>query len=138
LLSKEWEIIKFNDSYQIINLIFGVIILMVFIYSGIFRSQDSFPITSQYKLITGESTQSTGLSRAFSEILRFNFREAKNYNEYSWEVFAFFLLQLLMRVIFFFSYSHIRNKRLMIRFDAIGSTILFLLCFRDLILSMYS
>ncbi|MGM0531981.1 MAG: hypothetical protein ACQER7_11585, partial [Bacteroidota bacterium] len=79
-----------------------------------------------------------GLSRAFSEMVRLNFKEAKDYNENSLEVFAFFFIQLLLRIIFFFSYNHIGNKRIMIRFDAGGSAILFLLCFKDFILSMYS
>lgn len=127
-----------SDSYQIINVIFAVIILLIFIYSGIFRSEGPYPVASQYKLITGERTQSTGLSRAFSAMVRLNFKEAKNYNENSWEVFSFFFLQLLLRIVFLFSYTPVKNKTRMIRFDVAGSSILFLLCFKDIILSIYS
>lgn len=129
---------KVKDSYPVINVVFVVIILVVFVYSGIFRSGDSYLVPSQHRFITGENTQSIGLSRAFSEMVRLNFKEAKEYNENSWEVFAFFFLQFLLRIIFLFSYNNMDNKKLLIRFDAIGSAMLFLLCFKDIILSMYA
>jgi len=128
----------FSDSYQIINVIFAAVILMIFLYSGLFRAEENYPISSQYRIITGEETQSTGLSRAFSEMVRLNFQKAKAYNESSPEVFGFFFLQLLLRIVLFFLYNRTENKKLMIRFDAAGSAILFLLCFRNFIFPMYS
>ena len=110
---------------------------MIFIYAASFKPGDDYPVSSQYQLIIGEQTGSTGLSRAFSEMVRLNFNQAKTYNENSWEVFAFFFLQLLLRFIFFFAYPHIKNKKLITRFDAAGSVILFLVCFRDFIFTLY-
>ncbi|MFW5944787.1 MAG: hypothetical protein ACOCTU_05950 [Bacteroidota bacterium] len=129
--------LNLSDSYQVVNLVFAGIVIGMFVYSGIFHSGGNYPVPSQYKLITGERTQSTGLSRGFSEMVRLNIRKAKDYNENSGKVFAFFLLQMLMRFIFFFTFTP-GNKKLMIRIDVAASLMLFLYCFKDFILTMYS
>ncbi len=127
-----------SDSYRIINLIFAAILLMIFTYAASFKPGNDYPVASQYQLITGKKTGSTGLSRAFSEMVRLNFDQAKTYNENSLEVFAFFFIQLILRIIFFFTYPHTKDKKLMTRFDAVGSAALFLISFRNLIFSLYS
>lgn len=127
-----------SDSYQIINLIFAAILFLIFIYAASFNPGGDYPVSSQYKLITGKKTESTGLSRAFSEMVRLNFKKARAYNENSPEVFSFFLLQLLLRIVLFFSYSNAKHKKLMIRLDAAGSALLFLVFFRNFIFSLYT
>lgn len=127
-----------SDSYQIINVIFAAILFLIFIYAASFNAGNDYPVSSQYKLITGEKTESTGLSRAFSEMVRLNFEKARAYNENSPGVFSFFLLQLLLRIVLFFSYPQTKNKMLMIRLDAAGSALLFLVFFRNFIFSLYS
>ena len=111
---------------------------MIFFYAGFFRADDSYPVPSQYRIITGKKAKSSGLSRAFSEMIRLNFQKAKYYHENSWEVFTFFFVQLFLRVLFFVSYNRTRKKKILIRFDATGSAILFLMCFKGIILSIYS
>ena len=71
---------------------------MIFIYSGIFSAEkENHPIKSACKTITGEPCKSTGLSRSFSEIVRFKFESAKSYNKFSIKIFLFFLIQLFFQ-----------------------------------------
>ena len=126
-----------RDSYQILHLIFAGIILMIFVYSGIFSpSKGRHPIPSQYRLIEGEATPSTGMSRAFSSIVRLDFSQARAYNAYSLEVFLFFFVQLWMRVVFFFLYARHKSKGL-VAADISLSVLLFVACFKGLIVGMY-
>ena len=72
---------------------------MIFIYSGVFspvKANHLFP--SFYQEITGKETISTGLSRAFSYILRGNTGLARQINPYSFRIFLFFFVQFLMRI----------------------------------------
>lgn len=126
-----------RDSYQILHLIFAGIILMIFVYSAIFSpSKGGHPIPSQYQLIEGEATASTGMSRAFSSIVRLDFSQARAYNAYSLEVFLFFFVQLWMRVVFFFLYARHKSKGL-VAADISLSVLLFAGCFKGLIAGMY-
>jgi len=126
-----------QDSYQIVQVVFAGIILMIFIYSGIFSPKGGgHPIASQYKSIEGKATASTGMSRAFSSIVRLDFRQARGYNAHSLEVFVFFFVQFWLRVVFFLFYARYRAKGL-IAADIIISVSLFLWCFKNLIAGMY-
>ncbi|MBS3806581.1 MAG: hypothetical protein KGY60_03685 [Bacteroidales bacterium] len=126
-----------RDSYQILHIIFAGVILMVFIYSGLFSpSNGGHPIPSQYKLMEGKATASTGMSRAFSSIVRLDFSQAEDYNAHSLEVSGFFFVQFWLRVLFFILYARHSSKRL-IAADVSISILLFLWCFRELIASMY-
>jgi len=65
----------------------------IFAYSGIFNAQElNYPIHSQ----CGQCI-STGLSRAFSELVRFRISSALKFNPYSLQLFLFFLFQLIWR-----------------------------------------
>lgn len=129
---------RLQDSYQILHIIFAVIILAVMVYSAVFSpSSGDHAIPSQYRVLTGESTASTGMSRAFSCIVRLDFNKALSYNPYSLSVFAFFFVQLWMRVLFFIFYSRWGDKRL-VAGDVALSVVLFLWCFKDLIAAMYA
>lgn len=85
--------------YLRINLILSGIILLVFLYSGIFSAEkDNYPVPSFYERITGLESPSRGLSRSFSEIIRGRFDMARSYNASGIPIFAFFFIQLLMRL----------------------------------------
>lgn len=71
----------------------------IMIYSGIFSAtRDNHPVPSIYTEITGEASPSQGMSRAFSEIVRFRFDSALDYNPHSLNLFLFFFIQILMRI----------------------------------------
>ena len=128
----------FRESYQVLHVVFAGIILMICIYSGIFPpSKGGHPIPSQYTHIEGEATASTGMSRAFSSIVRLNFEQARAYNAHSLEVFGFFFVQFWMRVAFFLLYIRYKGKSVVVA-DIFISVSLFLWCFKDLIAAMYT
>ena len=86
-------------SYQLINYIIAGLIVLIIIYSGIFSAAgNSHPVKCVHEQLTGMQCPSCGLSRSFSEIVRFNFEEAKAWNIYGPRVFMFFLFQLFLRV----------------------------------------
>ena len=127
-----------RDAYQCIHIIFAGIILCIIVYSGIFSSsRGGYPIQSYYKNITGRPTASTGMSRAFSSIVRLDFKAAKQQNPHSLEVFAFFFVQLWLRGLFFLLSTRRIKRTLLITVDATGSVVLFIVCFRGLIASIY-
>lgn len=131
--------LNLQDSYQVIHLILAGIILMVLLYSGIFPPEEgSHPIPSQYSRLSEGSTASTGMSRAFSAIVRLQFEQAKQFNLNSLEVFAFFFIQLWLRLLFFILNSRGVKQKLLVIWDAGLSVVLFLYCFKDLIAAMYS
>ncbi|PLX13506.1 MAG: hypothetical protein C0597_11600, partial [Marinilabiliales bacterium] len=71
-----------SEPYHIINSIFAGIIMLIFIYSGIFSAEkNNHPIKSSCAEIQGHPCKSEGLSRSFSEIVRLRFDTAKFYNE---------------------------------------------------------
>lgn len=127
---------RFNKPYQIINIIFAGIIILLFIYSGIFSARkENHPIPSNSGLVFGKKTPSTGLSRAFSEIVRFNFKNAKRYNPHSIMVFMFFFIQFFLRIGFFWLSLNMKKKKLnqLIVLDSSFSIVLLLYCFLDII-----
>jgi len=124
-----------QEPYHIINLCFAGIILMIFIYSGIFSAEkNNHPIKSACEVFTGEPCASTGLSRSFSEIVRFRFDSAKSYNPHGLKVFSFFLIQFFLR--FLVSFLIFKNKKLQIPIivaDILLSIILYVYCFWGII-----
>jgi hypothetical protein len=131
--------LKLQDSYQIVNMILAGIILLILLYSGIFPPEEgTHPIPSQYSRLSEGSTASTGMSRAFSAIVRLQFRQAKEFNANSLEVFTFFFAQLGLRLLFFMLNSRGVRQKLLIITDAGVSVLLFLYCFKDLIAAIYS
>jgi len=88
-----------NRPYLIINLVFAGIIISVILYSLVFSAAGaSHPIPSGSQWVAGEASLSTGLSRSFSSVVRFDFESARRQNPYGIRIFAFFLLQLLLRL----------------------------------------
>lgn len=126
---------KLNKPYILINSAFAGIIIAIMIYSGIFSTKgNEHPVKCIHQQITGEKCQTCGISRGFSEVIRFHFKEAQNYNKNSLPVFIFFASQLILRI--FLSIFYIKflsaGKKIIIS-DAIVSVVLFLICFQNLI-----
>ena len=133
MISKKSSFI--NEPYHIINLSFAGIIIMIFIYSGIFSAEkNNYPIKSACEVMTGQPCSSSGLSRSFSEIVRFNFASAKSYNPYGLKVFSFFLIQFFMRLIIsLFILKSKSFKNHIVVFDILFSTALYFYCFWEII-----
>lgn len=88
-----------SRPYLIINFILAGVIAFIFIYSGIFSAQkDNHPLPSFFEEATGQPAPSSGMSRAFSEIIRGDIPSARQYNADAPLVFAFFLIQLFQRL----------------------------------------
>ena len=124
-----------TEPYAIINISFIVLILLIFIYSAIFHQNNfDYPIHSQ---VSG-NTVSTGLSRAFSEIVRCNLHKAKKLNKYSLSIFMFFAVQLFIRIIvLILLLSTKKNRNLLIIADILITVLLFLQSFREFILNQF-
>ncbi|WP_371414654.1 DUF2752 domain-containing protein [Flavobacterium sp. 140616W15] len=76
--------------------------------------------------------KSRGLTRAFSQILNFNFKQAIAYNAYSLKIFLFFLIQLLARLVINKTINF-SNFKLVLTFDIICSSIFFVFSFYNLV-----
>ena len=88
--------------------------------------------------MTGEPCQTCGLSRSFSEIVNLNFDQAKSHSQYGIPIFLFFLIQLIIRLgISVILLTDIISKKMISIMDAIISLILFFICFKDLIISLF-
>ncbi len=123
------------DSYRIINIIFAGVIGLVFIYSCLFLPENgSHIIPSFYTDITGNSSPSLGLSRAFSALIRGDLALANQFNPYVMNIFAFFCFQFLYRLISLKvdSMSFV-NRKTWVRIDIVLTISLFLLAFYPLI-----
>jgi hypothetical protein len=129
---------RINRPYHIINGTLAGIISMVFIYSGLFSAKrDNHPIPSFYERITGEPSPSSGMSRAFSEIIRGNLDTAKRYNPDSLLLFSFFGIQLLQRLcISLLLVKNIPRTPYLMTADLITSLGLFLYCFKGQLCAM--
>ncbi len=125
-----------SSSYIIVNIILAVILLLILIYSGLFSIEKiNHPIHSAYSHITGDDTVSTGLSRAFSALIRGKFRQADIYNSHAKGIFLFFLSQLVFRIAFsFIVQKKPAWKKRIIRFDILQAVVLFLTAFFPFIL----
>lgn len=120
------------DSYKKINMIFIIMIMFIFFYCFIMPFLN-FGFHSSCEGMPLSYCKSRGLTRAFSQILRFNFEEAITYNIYSIKIFAFFLIQLMAR--FFINVIiRVSNLRIVVIFDALFSIIIFIFSFYNLVL----
>jgi len=100
------------------------------IYSGIFSAErNNHPIPSIYTGITEEESPSAGLSRAFSEIVRFNFKSAREYNPYGIRIFLFFAVQFFMRITGSIITVYQPLTKSQVLSDAAISSLLFIICF---------
>ena len=121
------------SSYNKINLIFAIIILLIFAYSYVFTPEkNNYPIHSACKI---KPCKSTGLSRAFSKIVRLEFVEAKKFNKNSVLVFSFFFIQFFLRIfIIIILQKKLFKDKFVLIFDVLFSLILFVITFNNLIL----
>jgi hypothetical protein len=120
------------NNYLIINLVFTGVIIVLLIYSFLFRAGErKHPLPSGSEWVTGIRIPSAGLSRSFSEIVRFNFNKAREYNRYGIRVFLFFMIQLVMRIVIsgFLLPGRRRVPGILIATDLFLSVSLFLICF---------
>jgi hypothetical protein len=129
-----------KHPYRTINAYLAGCIFLIFIYSAIFSPQRArHPIPSSHTLITGEPTKSTGLSRAFSAIVRLKFSEARAYNVYGIRIFLFFLIQFFIRIFLFLNHYIIIDmgeSRIAI-LDTVLSSVLFLFLFEPFISEIF-
>lgn len=119
--------------YHLVNIFFILLIAAIFSYSLIFKG-DSHPIPALFTQATGEIPPSKGLSESFSEIVRGNLVDAARINPYGLRVFAFFALQLLLRIFFSLSTRIRPDKIFAIAIaDSVVSLVVFIWCFAPLI-----
>jgi hypothetical protein len=119
------------DSYKRINMIFIIIIVFIFFYCYL-SSFLNFGIGSLCKGMPLSYCKSRGLTRAFSQILNLNFKEAIAYNPYSLKIFSFFLIQLIARLVIN-KIINFSNFKLVLTFDIICSSIFFVFSFYNLV-----
>lgn len=120
------------DSYKKINVILIFIIMFIFFYC-FFLPYLNFGLRSSCEGLPSIYCKSRGLTRAFSEILRFHFREAIIFNPFSIKIFGFFLFQLMARF-FINGIISFSTFKIVLIFDILVSVISFLFCFYNLIL----
>jgi hypothetical protein len=128
-----------KKTYKTINLILAGVFASIFLYSGFFAySGLKHPIPSNYSLITGQNSISTGLSRSFSSIMKFQFAQARGYNPYGISIFVFFIIQLFLRIFFTLQLKHdyYTAKQLLI-FDCIISSGWLVLNFKPFIYDIF-
>jgi hypothetical protein len=125
-----------TDNYRLINLIFAGIIIAVIAYSALFGGEWKHPLPSGSGLLTGGKSISTGLSRSFSAIVRFDFDASGQYNRYGIRIFIFMLIQLAMRLTGLFIGSHSLRRQIILT-DISVSIILFLIFFYPFLKNLY-
>src|SRR5882672_179219 len=99
-----------DNAYIKINLIFIILILLIFCYSWAFPWLEAKKLTVNSNCFGYQRgfCKSIGSSRAFSQIIRLNIQEALILNKYSLNTFVFFLVQLFSR--FIFSLAFLKRK----------------------------
>ena len=129
---------RINRPYYIINWALAGIIMILFIYSGLFSAEkENHPVPSFFERITGEPAPSSGLSRAFSEIVRGNLDAASAHNPESLLIFSFFLIQFIQRILVnLLLYKQLSRIQYLLATDLIISIVLFLFCFKGQVLAM--
>jgi hypothetical protein len=131
--------LRFRDEpYLILNIFFAGVIILIFIYSGIFSpDKNNYPVVCLHEKITGKPCFSCGLSHSFSLIVRGRIQEAYQWNIYGMRVFLFFVSQLILRIGFslnFLKYTNTRKQ--LIAIDSIGSGVMFLITFWPFMMSI--
>jgi hypothetical protein len=131
-----------SDSYLKINIILAGVVVLIIAYSGIFSPDtNNYPVVCMHEKILGIKCFSCGLSHSFSLIVRGRITEAYTWNVYGMQVFLFFFLQLVMRIVFSLLYvSRTETRKQLILYDVITSIAIFLVAFypffRQLILEL--
>jgi hypothetical protein len=125
-----------SKNYTVLNLIFVGIILTIFIYSALFISAGvDHPIKCVHEELLGGPCPTCGISRGFSAIMHGQFALAQKIQHNTINVFLFFILQLIFRLLFIlitkrgsFALSKLINA------DIVISFLLFFWFFRHLII----
>lgn len=120
------------DSYKKINVILIFIIMFIFFYC-FFLPYLNFGLSSSCEGLPLAYCKSRGLTRAFSQILRFHFQKAIAYNPFSIKIFCFFFFQLIARFLVNRIISFSLFRKILI-FDVSISVISFLFSFYNLVL----
>lgn len=120
-------------SYKKINIIFSLIILLIFLYCFLFPYLP-FTINSSCEGLPLVYCKSRGLTRAFGEILSLNFEKALQYNSSSIQVFSFFLFQLFTRIAINIIID-LRNYNKIIYLDSAFSVVFFIFSFYKLLIT---
>jgi len=120
-----------GEPYHFINIILAGVIVVVLAYSGIFSPEkNNYPVVCIHEKLSGEPCFSCGLSHSFSLILRGRISEAYEWNQYGMRVFLFFISQLIFRLDFLrLSIKHPENRKQLIIYDSVASTMVFLIAF---------
>lgn len=119
------------SSYKKINMIFILMIIFIFLYCLIVPFLN-FGFNSTCEEVPLVYCKSRGLTRAFSQILRFNFSSAISYNPYSIKIFLFFLIQLIARLFINRVMGMINLNRVQ-SFDIFFSLLFFIFSFYNLV-----
>ncbi len=129
-----------RDPYLVINLALASVILLVFIYSGIFSpGKNNYPVVCIHEKVTGQPCISCGLSHSFSLLLRGRIAEARAWNSHGPRIFIFFAAQLVMRILFSaFRVKYLATGKKLIIYDIVGSTVLFLVAFSPFLINIFS
>ena len=92
---------KLSSPYLKINTLVFLCLTVIFVYAGLFSpAQDKYPVPSLYNKIMDKPSPTTGLSHSFSAVIRGKVREAKKWNPYGPRLFAFFLGEWFLRILF--------------------------------------
>ena len=126
-------------SYFLVNLIFAILLVIIFVYSGIFDpKQDKYFIKCIHTELLGRKCSTCGMSHGFSSILRGNINDALKFQPNSVPIFEFFAIQLSMRLLLIFllkksdiAYSYLTN------IDITLTLLLFIFFFKNLIFQTF-
>jgi hypothetical protein len=126
-------------AYRVLNLVLALVLSGVFVYAALFPPEGGHPIPSGSQVFFNTTSPTTGLSRSFSALIRFDYATAVTYNPLGPRIFNFFLFQLCIRIFLLLllpRYSH--SLRILYIPDIILSTLLFFVVFWPLIYTLYT
>lgn len=126
-----------RKGYIILNSVFIIIIAGIFSYSFFVNALDTHTVCVHKKYLDIDCP-SCGLTRSFSAILHQHSDAAFEWNKYGWQIFLFFSIQLVMRILFLlFTVLPGRMIRLIAKIDGVISSVLFVICFYPFIFSTF-
>jgi hypothetical protein len=124
----------------VLNWIFLSVLILILAYSASFSPENkNYLIPSGARMFTSKPIPSTGLSRSFSAIVRFRFRDARQFNPHGIRIFLFFFIQLFMRTAALVLAGRLPERSMNILYftDALLSATLFLVCFWPFLAALF-
>ena len=108
-------------------------------YTGWFSpQQDKYPIPCIHAELLGTRCPTCGMAHGFSSILRGNIHEAIVFQKNSIPIFAFFVIQLLLRLVLIILLVRSKGSLVLLaNIDITVSVLLFLFLFKDLVLQTF-